>query len=130
MRPAPAAGASVSISEVGSLSSGIHLGIPAAQPKLLECRARKRRPHNDITPAICLTLWPVGIVPGFASASVPCEPLSILAAYTAADLRRSLYSEWFDEAGAEMYIWNAGVTGAFHETLGACEVIMRNAMNR
>jgi hypothetical protein len=66
-------------------------------------------------------------------------PSSIPAAWTTADLRRLISSGRFDryvaaagsaDAAADLYVWNARAAGALHETLGAFEVILRNALDR
>lgn len=62
--------------------------------------------------------------------------------YTAwhpADLRRLLSPGRFDrytaaagspEAAVDLYVWNARISGALHESLGVFEVVLRNALDR
>jgi hypothetical protein len=61
------------------------------------------------------------------------------ASWTAADLRHMLSPGRFDryaqaagsrERAADLYLWNARISGALHESLGAFEVILRNALDR
>jgi hypothetical protein len=60
-------------------------------------------------------------------------------ACSAADLRRLLSPGRFDryataagsrEQAAQLYLWNARISGALHETLGMFEVVLRNALDR
>ena len=93
---------------------------------------------------MCLTMWPVGIVPGFANSTIPVThgPYDMKSLpqpeCSLADLRRSLSPGRFDRYAAatgsltqavELYIWNIRLTGALHETLGMFEVVLRNALD-
>jgi hypothetical protein len=60
-------------------------------------------------------------------------------AWSPADLRRLLSAGRFDryaaaagshERAAQLYLWNARISGALHETLGMFEVVLRNALDR